>query len=217
MEDIDALVQNQCWDHLMPNDTSSGTDAFYVDIRRCDYEAELNKQFGGYTARYRKPQLIQKKDEWPPILSSGLKGAMREDSFEITHSSHYKQLEIQMINGYLTNDADRIVHMHRQHSGHLGSLYILSEQYRISDINAAHDLVERGLFVIQRSHRGRLSYHIENNRIVHLLLAKHLQYLNRKGSWRSAFEIGELMVQPSVEQRMNKNSSTRGRVRHILE
>ena len=109
MEDIDALVQNQCWDHLMPNDTSSGTDAFYVDIRRCDYEAELSKQFGGHTARYRKPQLIQKKEEWPPILSSGLKGAMREDSFEITHSSHYKQLEIQMINGYLTNDADRIV------------------------------------------------------------------------------------------------------------
>ncbi|KAL1921679.1 uncharacterized protein VTP21DRAFT_10321 [Calcarisporiella thermophila] len=161
----------------------------------------------------RKSIFARPRDTWPqmdPNIGLGMEAIPLEDGqfhlFAFTHSPKYQSLQQQFLSCIATHDPNLLVSFMQLAGGeaHVDALLAISDVYKMSgDWNAAGDFLERALFVMERALHPRFSvsngnvqmnYSWRENRAFFLAINRHIQYLSRRGCWRTAFEFTKLLL-----------------------
>ncbi|KAI8997029.1 transcriptional repressor TCF25-domain-containing protein [Pilobolus umbonatus] len=203
------------------NSTSSDVcrDLLSVNYRYLDAEAEMKRLFGSHVVNtenrvshqrtLKKSKFTTPKSEWPPYKRNGLSMELTENKDGISyytykHSEHYQSIQVEFLQAITTHSPDALLFIIRRHPYHIDSLVQLSEIAKHSgDWTAAGDFIERALYSCERgfhptfqfnSGSVRLSYQHSENRPFFLAVFRHIQFLARRGCWKTAFEFNKLLL-----------------------
>ncbi|PIA16377.1 DUF654-domain-containing protein [Coemansia reversa NRRL 1564] len=162
----------------------------------------------------KRSTLAQPKPTWPPLLHSpGVE--MRQliisadptggQWFTIEHSMRFRTVQIEFLEAVITNDADSIAALAHHHPYHVDALLQLSEILKQTggDFGEAGMLVERALFAFEQGFAarfsatngmGRLDFRRIESRGLFLALFRHMQFMARRGCWRTALEVNKVLL-----------------------
>lgn len=160
----------------------------------------------------RQNPLFQGKGEWPLAISGGMSMEVNgslppgRTQYRICHSTGYKDVQRQFNMCVESMDPQRLI-FHLQHNPyHASTLLQVSEIAKHQGDHAvAADLLERVLFNIGRSAhstfgaqlkkgKARLDFRVKENRELWLTGWKYIADLGMKGTWRTAYEWGKLLL-----------------------
>ncbi|TPX34934.1 hypothetical protein SeLEV6574_g08244, partial [Synchytrium endobioticum] len=156
----------------------------------------------------RKTFLATPQENWPPFRTGGISMEYIETVdgemwFTFTHSRAYQEVQLQFLNLLETHSPEHIAGLLRMYPYHVDTALQLSEILKHSgEIAQASELVERALYSFERRFHSmfnmtlgtcRLSFDRGENRPFFLALFRHIQYLTRKGCWRTALEVNKLL------------------------
>ncbi|KAG0099132.1 Transcription factor 25 [Podila epicladia] len=175
-----------------------------VDTRFLDADAEMKKMFGArvvnseikdrrYAKITKKALLAQPRGTWPVRKASGLSMEIvdtdRENvmTFKIAHSDSYQRTQLKFLGAVASYDPNNLVALLRESPFHIDTLLQLSE---VSKHNGDNSLA--GEFIASGS--VRLSFMEVENRSFFLAIHRHIQFLGRRGCWRTAFEFNRLLL-----------------------
>ncbi|CAO3702702.1 unnamed protein product [Rhizopus stolonifer] len=188
-----------------------------VNTRLLDAEAEMKRLFGSHVVNnenrghgriLKKSKFATPKPEWPPYKRNGLSMEFIENKegtseFAFRHSEAYQDNQLEFLNAVSTHNPDALVYLIRRYPYHVDTLLQLSEVAKHSgDWVTAGDFIERALFACERalhpqfslgSGNVRLSFKRSENRSFFLAIFRHIQFLARRGCWRTAFEFNKLL------------------------
>ncbi|CEI97803.1 hypothetical protein RMCBS344292_11928 [Rhizopus microsporus] len=186
-----------------------------VNTRFLDAEAEMKRLFGSHVVNsehrgrvLKKSKFTTPKPEWPPYKRNGLSMEIVETVngvtyFAFRHSEAYQDNQLEFLNAVATHNPEALIFLVRRHPYHVDTLLQLSEIAKHSgDWVAAGDFIERALYACERalhpqfalgSGTVRLSYQRSENRSFFLAIFRHIQFLARRGCWRTAFEFNKLL------------------------
>lgn len=191
-----------------------------VHVANLDWESEMQKNFGrdavnaalgpgGANGGKRKKRsvLVNPKSTWPK--SAGASGLGMEvvdfetSTFTLIHSPAYQTLEMMFYQSVATLNPDTLHAILRENHYHLLTLIQMSEVFKQNgDVSNAADFIERALFSFESSLHAqfnltngacRLDFDRIESRPVFIALFRHIQYLARKGCYKSAFEFTKLL------------------------
>lgn len=146
---------------------------------------------------------------WPALSSSGLalkRVAGTKHLCEFKHSDDFMQLQYQFFNFLETHNTPALHNFLHMNPSHISTLVMLAySATQVSDFNTAGDLIKRALYVFEKSlygelkllsalDCGRLRYEKYCNRAFFLALFLHCYLLQRRGCWRTAFEVSKLVL-----------------------
>ena len=159
--------------------------------------------------------LIQPKPEWPPINQTFL-GMSMEDHHEEgkgkvcewKHSRAYKEAQYNYLEATRSFDPNSLYTLYRLYPWHISNLLQLSEvQRHQGDLGQAGDFIARALFAFERSANPsflssltsnsgpiHVDYSLIENREFYLAAHRHVNYLGRRGTWRTALEWTKLLL-----------------------
>ncbi|TPX37577.1 hypothetical protein SmJEL517_g00661 [Synchytrium microbalum] len=161
------------------------------------------------TAPMRRTYLATPKEHWPPFKTGGMSMEYLEASdgemwFTFSHSRAYSDIQYQFLQVLRTHNPEHIAGLLRMYPYHIDTALQLSEILKHNgDIAQASELVEQVLFAFERRFHSmfnmalgtcRLSYDRVENRPFFIALFRHVQYLTRKGCWRTALEVNKLLL-----------------------
>ncbi|OAQ33483.1 DUF654-domain-containing protein [Linnemannia elongata AG-77] len=193
-----------------------------VDTRFLDADAEMKKMFGArvvnseikdrrYAKVAKKALLAQPRGTWPVRKASGLSMDIvdqdekeRITTFKIVHSEYYQRTQLKFLVAVASYDPNNLVALLRESPFHIDSLLQLSEVSKHNGDNGlAGEFIEQALFAFEKSFHSlfniasgsvRLSFQEVENRSFFLALHRHIQFLGRRGCWRTAFEFNKLLL-----------------------
>ncbi|KAG0169253.1 Transcription factor 25 [Apophysomyces sp. BC1021] len=189
----------------------------HVQHRFLDAEAEMKRMFGSRVVNterratgrvLKKSKLATPKVDWPPYTRQGLSMQLVETKdgiayFAFRHNEAYQDIQLQFLNAVATHDPNSLVHLMSRHAYHVDTLLQVSEIAKHSgDWTVAGDCIERALYAFERAFHPqftfgggnvRLSYKQAENRPFFLAIFRHIQFLTRRGCWRTAFEFNKLL------------------------
>jgi hypothetical protein len=124
--------------------------------------------------------------------------------YTFTQNQRYREIQRHFYHAINTHDPNSIMGVSQLQPYHLDSLLMLSEIAKQSgDIGTAGEMIERALFASELafhpnfnlvSGNCRLDYNRLENRSFFLALYRHLQFLARKGCWRTCLEFNKLIL-----------------------
>ncbi|KAG0316170.1 Transcription factor 25 [Dissophora globulifera] len=193
-----------------------------VDTRFLDADAEMKKMFGArvvnseikdrrYAKITKRALLAQPRNTWPIRKASGLSMEIVETdekehvtTFKIVHSEYYQRTQLKFLGAVASYDPGNLVALLRENPFHVDSLLQLSEVSKHNGDNAlAGEFIEQALYAFEKSFHSlfnlasgavRLSFMEVENRSFFLALHRHIQFLGRRGCWRTAFEFNKLLL-----------------------
>ncbi|KAG0254851.1 Transcription factor 25 [Mortierella polycephala] len=193
-----------------------------VDTRFLDADAEMKKMFGArvvnseirdrrYAKVAKKALLAQPRGTWPVRKASGLSMEIVETdekehvtTFKIVHSDYYQRTQLKFLAAVASYDPGNLVALLRESPFHIDSLLQLSEVSKHNGDNAlAGEFIEQALYAFEKSFHSlfniasgsvRLSFMEVENRSFFLAIHRHIQFLGRRGCWRTAFEFNKLLL-----------------------
>lgn len=201
--------------------------------------ASRGQSLAGVTLR--RNVLMQGKDEWPRTPSGGLGMELVEKQesgatlYRIVHNSAYEDVQRQFEMCVESLDPQRMIQLLQYNPYHISTLLQVSEIAKHqSDHAVSADLLERALFNIGRSAhssfgtqlregKARLDFVREENRELWLVGWRYIANLGMKGTWRTAYEWGKLLLSlndsdPYCMRLMIDNLALRGReYAHFIE
>lgn len=189
-----------------------------VNYRFLDAEAEMKRLFGSHVVNsenrtsqgrtLKKSKFSTPKSDWAPYKRDGLSMEVLETKDGITyyafrHSEQYQDTQLEFLSAIATHNPEALLFLVRRHPYHVDSLLQLSEIAKHSgDWTAAGDFIERALYACERALHpqfslstgtARLSYNRSENRSFFLAVFRHIQFLTRRGCWKTAFEFNKLL------------------------
>ncbi|KAG0212525.1 Transcription factor 25 [Mortierella sp. GBA30] len=193
-----------------------------VDTRFLDADAEMKKMFGArvvnseikdrrYAKVTKKALLAQPRGTWPVRRASGLSMEIVETdekehvtTFKIVHSEYYQRTQLKFLAAVASYDPGNLVALLRESPFHIDSLLQLSEVSKHNGDNSlAGEFIEQALYSFEKSFHSlfniasgcvRLSFMEVENRPFFLAIHRHIQFLGRRGCWRTAFEFNKLLL-----------------------
>ncbi|KAF9343927.1 Transcription factor 25 [Mortierella sp. AD094] len=193
-----------------------------VDTRFLDADAEMKKMFGArvvnseikdrrYAKVAKKSLLAQPRNTWPVRKASGLSMEIVETdenenvtTFKIVHSEYYQRTQLKFLAAVASYDPNNLVALLRESPFHIDSLLQLSEVSKHNGDNSlAGEFIEQALYAFEKSFHSlfniasgsvRLSFMEVENRSFFLAIHRHIQFLGRRGCWRTAFEFNKLLL-----------------------
>ncbi|KAF8945009.1 Transcription factor 25 [Haplosporangium gracile] len=193
-----------------------------VDTRFLDADAEMKKMFGArvvnseikdrrYAKVAKKALLAQPRGTWPVRKASGLSMEIvdqdekeKNTTFKVVHSEYYQRTQLKFLAAVASYDPNNLVALLRESPFHIDSLLQLSEVSKHNGDNSlAGEFIEQALFAFEKSFHSlfniasggvRLSFQEVENRSFFLALHRHIQFLGRRGCWRTAFEFNKLLL-----------------------
>ncbi|KAF9953161.1 Transcription factor 25 [Mortierella alpina] len=193
-----------------------------VDTRFLDADAEMKKMFGArvvnseikdrrYAKVTKKALLAQPRGTWPVRKASGLSMEIVETdekehvtTFKVVHSDYYQRTQLKFLAAVASYDPGNLVALLRESPFHIDSLLQLSEVSKHNGDNSlAGEFIEQALFAFEKSFHSlfniasgsvRLSFMEVENRSFFLAIHRHIQFLGRRGCWRTAFEFNKLLL-----------------------
>ncbi len=158
--------------------------------------------------------LVQPKPEWPPIAQT-FTGMSMDDrqvdghgkACDWKHSRAYKEAQYNFLDAARSFDPNSLYALFRIYPWHIDTLLQLSEVLRHQgDLGQAGDFVARALFAYERcaspgfvssltSTNGPafVDFRRIENRGFYLAAHRHVNYLGRRGTWRTALEWCKLL------------------------
>ncbi|KAI7884726.1 transcriptional repressor TCF25-domain-containing protein [Mucor mucedo] len=189
-----------------------------VNYRFLDAEAEMKRLFGSHVVNsenratqgrvLKKSKFASPKSDWAPYKRDGLSMESVETKDGITyyafrHSEQYQDTQLEFLNAIATHNPEALLFLTRKHPYHVDSLLQLSEIAKQSgDWTAAGDFIERALYACERALHpqfslstgtARLSYKRSENRSFFLAIFRQIQFLTRRGCWKTASEFNKLL------------------------
>eukprot|EP00833_Pecoramyces_ruminatium_P007610 jgi/Orpsp1_1/1181642/evm.model.c7180000078030.2 len=159
---------------------------------------------------FKRNGLVIPKENWPMFERIGLDMELIETKddgtlvFKFTHSTKYQEIQRIFLDCVASYNPNNIAELLRRYPYHVDSLIQLSEVFKHSgDIPMAASFIERAVYTFDRSIHPRfnattglcrINYKYIENRSFFIALFKHIQYLGRKGCWRTAFEFCKLLL-----------------------
>ncbi|KAI8606496.1 transcriptional repressor TCF25-domain-containing protein [Dissophora ornata] len=193
-----------------------------VDTRFLDADAEMKRMFGArvvnseikdrrYAKVTKKFLLAQPRNTWPVRKASGLSmeivetdGKENVTTFKIVHSEYYQRTQLKFLAAVASYDPGNLVALLRENPFHIDCLLQLSEVSRHNGDNSlAGEFIEQALFAFEKSFHSlfniasgavRLNFMEVENRSFFLAIHRHIQFLGRRGCWRTAFEFNKLLL-----------------------
>jgi tetratricopeptide (TPR) repeat protein len=124
-------------------------------------------------------------------------------TFSLLHSKAYETLEMMFYQSVATLNPDTLHNILRENNYHLLSLIQLSEVFKQNgDVSNASDFIERALFAFENSIHAsfsltdgscRLDFDRIESRPVFIALFRHIQYLSRRGCYKTALEFTKML------------------------
>ncbi|KAJ2079820.1 hypothetical protein H4R24_003520 [Coemansia sp. RSA 988] len=125
--------------------------------------------------------------------------------FTIEHSMRFRTVQLEFLEAVITNDADAIAALAHHHPYHVDALLQLSEILKQTggDFGEAGTLVERALFAFEQGFAARFSvtngmsrldFRRIESRGLFLALFRHMQFMSRRGCWRTALEVNKVLL-----------------------
>ncbi|KAJ2785626.1 Transcription factor 25 [Coemansia javaensis] len=125
--------------------------------------------------------------------------------FVLEHTARFRAVQLEFLAAVMTHDADGVAALAHQHPYHVDALLQLSEIMKQTggDLNEAGELVERALFALEQGFAprfsatngmARLDFRRIESRGLFLALFRHMQFLARRGCWRTAFEANKVLL-----------------------
>ncbi|KAI7884602.1 DUF654-domain-containing protein [Lichtheimia hyalospora FSU 10163] len=189
-----------------------------VNYRHLDAEAEMKRMFGSRVVNkesrtagrvLKRSKMTTPKVDWPPYKKQGLSMELIKTTsnqisyFAFNHDDEYQDAQLEFLNGVAMHDPNALMALLARHPYHIDCLLQVSEMAKQSgDWSVAGDFVERALYACERafhphfafsSGTARLSYQRSENRSFFLAIFRHIQFLARRGCWRTAFEFNKLL------------------------
>ncbi|KAJ1898445.1 hypothetical protein LPJ66_002748 [Kickxella alabastrina] len=125
--------------------------------------------------------------------------------FALDHSARFRSIQVDFLSAVVTSNADAIAAIAYQHPYHVDALLQLSEILKQTggDFGEAGELVERALYAFESGFAprfsatngsGRLDFRYVESRALFLALFRHMQFMSRRGCWRTAFEVNKVLL-----------------------
>ncbi|KAI8336928.1 transcriptional repressor TCF25-domain-containing protein [Blakeslea trispora] len=209
MKELDQVLKT-----LEPNPTlhrSVNNKLLSVNYRLLDAEAEMKRLFGSHIVNHERQQqsrtlkrskFTRPKSEWPPYKRHGLSmECVDKQEYAFRHAEVYQEAQIEFLNAVAMHHPEALLFLTRKHPYHVDSLLQLSEIAKYSgDWTTAGDFIERALYAFERAlhpqfslGQSRLAYQRSENRPFFLAIFRHIQFLTRRGCWKTAFEFNKLL------------------------
>ncbi|KAI9481329.1 MAG: transcriptional repressor TCF25-domain-containing protein [Benjaminiella poitrasii] len=212
----DAINENDDQEDL---NTDEYRRLLSINYRYLDAEAEMKRLFGSHVVNsenrvaqgrvLKKSKFTTPKSDWPPYKRNGLSMELVETKsngityYAFRHSEQYQDIQLEFLNAVATYNPEALLFLTRRHPYHIDSLLQLSEIAKHSgDWTTAGDFIEKALYACERAFHPqfslstgatRLSYKRSENRSFFLAVFRHIQFLTRRGCWRTAFEFSKLL------------------------
>ncbi|KAL0138098.1 transcriptional repressor TCF25-domain-containing protein [Mucor lusitanicus] len=189
-----------------------------VNYRHLNAQAEMKRLFGSHVVNtenrasqgrvLKMSKFTTPKSDWPPYKRHGLSMEVVETKDGITyyafrHSEQYQDAQAEFLHAVSTHNPHALLFLTRTQPYHVDSLLQLSEISKQSgDWHAAGDFIERALYACERAFHpqfslatgtARLSYKKPENRSFFLAVFRQIQFLTRRGCWKTAFEFNKLL------------------------
>ncbi|KAL9544445.1 hypothetical protein MBANPS3_007623 [Mucor bainieri] len=189
-----------------------------VNYRHLNAQAEMKRLFGSHVVNtenrasqgrvLKMSKFTTPKSDWPPYKRHGLSMEVVETKDGITyyafrHSEVYQEAQVEFLHAVTTHNPHALLLLTRKQPYHVDSLLQLSEISKQSgDWHAAGDFIERALYACERAFHpqfslatgtARLSYKKPENRSFFLAVFRQIQFLIRRGCWKTAFEFNKLL------------------------
>ncbi|KAJ3193990.1 Transcription factor 25 [Irineochytrium annulatum] len=133
--------------------------------------------------------------------------------FAFTYSSTYLEIQAMFLKCVNSHDPDTIANLLHAYPFHVDALLQMSEVARLQqpnpDLAKAAEYVERALHVYERSFHSmfglasgscQLPYEYRENRAFHLALGRHVNFVGRRGCWRTCLEVSKLLLSIDPEE-----------------
>lgn len=205
-------------DDNLEKNTHERREFLSVNYRHLDAEAEMKRMFGSRVVNkesrtagrvLKRSKMTTPKVDWPPYKKQGLSMELLKTTsnqisyFAFQHDDEYQDAQLEFLNGVAMHDPNALMALLARHPYHIDCLLQVSEMAKQSgDWSVAGDFVERALYACERafhphftfsSGTARLSYQRSENRSFFLAIFRHIQFLARRGCWRTAFEFNKLL------------------------
>ncbi|KAI8883452.1 DUF654-domain-containing protein [Backusella circina FSU 941] len=189
-----------------------------INYRNLDAEAEMKRLFGSHVVNsenratqgriLKKSKFSTPKSDWAPYKRNGLSMEVVETKDGVTHyafkhSEQYMKAELDFVMVVGTHSPEQLVLVHRKHPYHINTLLQLSEVAKHSgDWTSAGDFIEKALYACERafhpnfslsSGTARLSFKRAENRSFFIAIFRHIQFLIRRGCWKTALEFNKVL------------------------
>ncbi|KAI7851357.1 transcriptional repressor TCF25-domain-containing protein [Circinella umbellata] len=195
---------------------SSYNEFIRVNQRNLDAEAEMKRMFGSRIVNsetrgrvLKRSKLATPKVDWAPYKRNGLGMELVETKngisyYSFKHNDEYQDAQLEFMNAVATHDPNALMFLVSRYPYHVDGLLQVSEMAKQSgDWTAAGDCIERALYACERAFHPhfafgsgtvRLDYRRAENRSFFLAIFRHIQFLTRRGCWRTAFEFCKLLL-----------------------
>lgn len=153
--------------------------------------------------------LVQPKDTWPHLGKSGLSMELVETNsngqhFVFVHNKEYQKVQFQFLDAVESLNPQIIIDMANSYPHHIDTLLQVSEICKMSeDVQMAADFIERALYVFECAFHplfsltqgtARLNYKQQENRAFYLAVFRHLNFIGKRGCYRTALELCKLLL-----------------------
>ncbi|KAI8579162.1 hypothetical protein K450DRAFT_243065 [Umbelopsis ramanniana AG] len=191
-----------------------------VETKYLDADAEMKRMFGSKVVNkemrershgrvLKKTRLATPKVDWSPYSQQGLSMKIIDSKAGITEfcyvqSESYQDAQLEFLECVESHDPNNIVLLNRYYPYHIDCLVQISEIAKHGgDWTVAGECIEKALYACERAFHPnfnissgcvRLSYKYEENRSFFLAIHRHIQFLSRRGCWRTAFEFNKLLL-----------------------
>ncbi|KAI9286552.1 transcriptional repressor TCF25-domain-containing protein [Umbelopsis sp. AD052] len=191
-----------------------------VETKYLDADAEMKRMFGSKVVNkemrershgrvLKKTRLATPKVDWSPYSQQGLSMKIMDSQAGITEfcyvqSESYQDAQLEFLECVESHDPNNIVLLNRYYPYHIDCLVQISEIAKHGgDWTVAGECIEKALYACERAFHPnfnissgcvRLSYKYEENRSFFLAIHRHIQFLSRRGCWRTAFEFNKLLL-----------------------
>ena len=186
----------------------SYTHLLVINPKALDYNLEIKSQFGSrvFNANQssskkkfiKKTFLATPDDTWPRLLKNGIDMTVEDGLHSFTHSKSYSQTQIKFIRAISTHDPEQLTAIIRNDPYHIDTLLQLSQvASHNGDLTQAGNLIDRALYAFEKSFTNgfgvssssKLDFRRIENRPFYLALFRHVQFVARKGCWKTCFEL----------------------------
>ncbi|KAI8089506.1 transcriptional repressor TCF25-domain-containing protein [Halteromyces radiatus] len=189
-----------------------------VHYRYLDPDAEMKRMFGSRVVNretrlsgrlLKKTKLVTAKIDWPIYKKYGMTmetlGVAKHGttSFAFQHQEIYQDLQLDYLNAIAQHEPEGLFRLLSQYHYHVDSMIQISDiAKQHGDWAAAGDCIDRALYACERAFHPlftfgsgtvRLPYQRSENRSFFIAVVRHIEFLTRRGCWRTAFEFNKLL------------------------
>lgn len=167
------------------------------------------------TTRRHKKQLIAPRSVWTKVTSALVELSLERiphhvmygsAAFRLLPNEQYKKQFEEFVLLVEMADIESIYAFARKHPLHVDALLVVSDYLRMTSTADASELTERALYILEKcclatEEKGvdltagllRLPYEEFDNRRMHLALIRYIQFLAKKGCYRTALEFCKIL------------------------